>query len=127
MTDLAPTAVSYGLAEEWIIVVPASGEVVYRVVAGDPLTVRDFKSNRDKGEAQRWVRAGESSLEYLGISVFATEAQARAVVERFPKIGSRIAAVTLSEDMRFARTRRTPGHHTAWGSPEAFLDAAALV
>lgn len=90
------------------------------------MTLRDFMSNRDKAEPQR-LKAGETAIEYMGISLFATEEQARAMAERFPRIGRAVAAVTLSGDMGLARTRRTAGHHTAWGAPEAFLEAATLV
>lgn len=127
MTDLVPAPAEFGLPDDWAIVAAANGEIVYRIVEGEALSLRDFKSNRDKGEPQRWVQAREDAVEYLGISVFATEDQARAMAVRFPKIGKGVAAVTLSQDMRFARTRRTAGHHTAWGSPEAFLGAASMV
>lgn len=127
MTDLAPPPDAFALDPDWTIVAPTHGEIVYRIVEGEPVTLRDFKSNRDKGEMQRWRQAREDAIEYLGISVFATEEQAREMAARFPRIGNGVAAVSLSDDMRFARTRRTPGHHTAWGAPEAFLEAASLI
>jgi hypothetical protein len=127
VVELPPAPGAFGLPDDWVIVAPAAGQTLYRVVGGDPLTLRDFKSNRDKGEPQR-LRAGEHAIGYLGISLWADEDQAHAIAAKgYPKVGRAVAAITLSGDMGLARTRRAAGHHTAWGSPEAFLEAATLV
>jgi hypothetical protein len=122
MTDLAPTPQDVGLDRNFIVVAPANGEVLYRIIADSTPKVHDFLSKRDKHDPQM---SREHWLLYIGLSMFADQAQAEETRDRF-KPDQHIAEVELRRGRGFtlARTFRTPGHHTVWGRPEDLLAAA---
>ena len=122
MTDLAPRPQDVGLAPHVIVVIPAAGEVLYRITVDATPKVHDFLSKRDKHDAQ--IR-GEHWLLYVGLSMFADEAQAEAIRDRF-RPHQHVAEVELrpGRGITLARTGKTPGHHTVWGRPEDLLAAA---
>lgn len=121
MTEL-PTPGQLGLPRAAVIAVPADGLTVYRLVRGDPPTLRDFQLPSPELAA----RLGWPELLRVGLSHFLRPEQAERV-RRSPV--SRIAAVDLTEGVGIyvARTGRTPGHVTVWARPEALLAAARVV
>jgi hypothetical protein len=64
-----------------------------------------------------------------GISVFATEAQARRRARSAPWLGSPIAELVIIEALpiRFDRTTRSAGHFTVWGEPDDLLQCVRRV
>lgn len=108
------------MAEE----VPA--RTVYRNVRTDPPTRLDFTSNEALGIPSRHSEPEMLRL-WSGISVWATEAQARRNAARYPNVGRFIAAIRIEADMpiRIERTLRRPGHHTLWGEPADLLTRVA--
>jgi hypothetical protein len=122
VTDLAPRAFDAGLDASWIVVIPAGGQILYRITGDATPKVHDFLSKRDKHDPQM---RGEHWLLYVGLSMFADEAQAEAIRDRF-RPHQHVAEVPLRGGRGFtlARTGKTPGHHTVWGRPEDLLAAA---
>jgi hypothetical protein len=122
MTDLAPRPHDVGLGPDFIVAVPADGQVLYRITADATPKVHDFLSKRDKHDPQM---RQEHWLLYVGLSMFAEEAQAEAIRDRF-RPHQHVAEVHLRTKRGFslARTGKTPGHHTVWGKPEDLLAAA---
>jgi hypothetical protein len=61
----------------------------------------------------------EVALLWDGISVYATETQARNQAKAKPWLGAYIAEITISEGdpIIFRRTGTGRGHHTLWGKP----------
>jgi hypothetical protein len=121
---MPPSPPDVGLPENWIIIAPAYGQTVFRLVATEPLKIRDFQSDRDKNRP-RW----EDDLEtdHLGLSVFETLDQARSMARRYPKV---VAEVVLTEGagIGIARTiLELPGHYTIWGRPEDLLERVSSV
>ena len=56
---------------------------------------------------------------WSGISVFATESQARAKHRRFPSLGRYLAEVEIDDEIVVSRqTGFDRGHDTIWGDPE---------
>jgi hypothetical protein len=64
-----------------------------------------------------------------GISVYATEAQARRTARRYPRIGAYIATLYLTEQGRihWERTTAQPGHYTVWGEPDDIASCVVSV
>ena len=103
------------------------GRIFYRIVRSDPPTLDDFRSYEELG-----IRTGSDDPETRlrrGISVNATEAQARRRARGLPVLGSYIAALAIAEDgpVRYERTTRSPGHYTLWGPPAALLASVVRV
>ena len=96
----------------------------FRIVKTAPPTVADFLSAKALGLPRR---PNEPEEIWAGLSVWATEAQARRQQRRFPRLGN-FAAVLVIDDEQ-VRVERTygPGHHTIWGDPEALLAAITLI
>jgi hypothetical protein len=94
----------------------------YRITRTDPPTLWDFRSAKDRG--RREPESAEERRLWDGISVYATEAQARRKARSLPLLGRFIAAVVLSEDdsVRVERTLSTAGHHTLWGDAALLLE-----
>ena len=92
-----------------------------RVVKHNPPTPEDFMSYEALG-----IPVLDPSPETLrlrdGISVQATEAQARRKARGILGLGSYIARLEIPEDapIRIERTKG-PGHHTLWGEPAELL------
>lgn len=93
----------------------------WRIVQTNPPTRQDFLSHATLG--RRFTdpaRAGQAE----GISVFATEAQARRQARHYPMLGEWLAELRLGPelDAEIARTDRRPGHHTIWADPDVLLN-----
>ncbi len=99
----------------------------YRIVKSDPATVEDFFSYKALGIPA--PRDPQRLALWDGISVYATEAQARGPARRIPALGGYIAEVELPDDpgLRVERTGPGRGHHTVWGEPSALLDRVVAV
>lgn len=124
MAELPPSPRDLGLPEDWIVIAPADGQIVYRLVGPDPLKVRDFQSDRDK-KRPRWE--GDLEVDHLGLSVFATLDQALSMARRYPKIVAEVE-LTTGAGIALARTMLDlPGHYTTWGCPEDLLDRVSSV
>ncbi len=60
-------------------------------------------------------------VDHLGISMFASAAQARSMMRRYPKV---IATVRLEPEHGLSLARTLPdidGHYSVWGLPEDLL------
>ena len=91
---------------------------VYRLVRSNPPTLDDFTSQKAKGIPMARPDP-EIALLWDGVSVYATEVQARNQARAKPWLGAYIAEVTISEadPIAFRRTGSGRGHHTLWGNP----------
>jgi hypothetical protein len=100
----------------------------YRVVTTNPPTLIDFTSNAGKGKVLRRPDP-EALLLWEGVSVSATEDQARLQARMTPWIGRYIAVLQIPEggSIRWERTTRTRGHHTLWGEPADLLACVVSV
>ena len=108
---------------------PARVPVFYRIVQSNPPTQSDFTSNEAKGTPAPNQRSETRRL-WRGLSVFATEAQARSKARQFPALGRYIARLEVSETapLVWERTlRNSRGHHTLWGEPRALLGLVTAV
>lgn len=95
---------------------------LYRIVVTNPPTTEDFKSHRAKGRPLR--HPSPETIRLLdGLSVFDSEASARANAHRYPRLGSYIAEVRIPDDggFRYERSGTTEGHYTLWGDPAELL------
>jgi hypothetical protein len=90
----------------------------YRVVRSNPPTLDDFTSQKAKGIPMARPDP-EIALLWNGISVFATETQARHQARAKPWLGGYIAELVIAEGdpITFRRTGVARGHHTLWGEP----------
>lgn len=118
--DLAPLPAALGLRPGSIVAVPSDGEILWRITAGVEPVKADFLSMAALGDPNR----GPAILT-LGVSMFSTREQAEQVRDRFRR-GQHVVAVRLPGGHGFslARTGRTPGHHTVWGTPDDLLAVA---
>ena len=99
----------------------------YRNVKSKPPTIEDFFSYKALGIPA--PRDLQRLALWNGISVYATEAQARGLARRIPAVGGYIAEIELPDDLglRIERTGPGRGHHTVWGEPGALLDRVVAV
>jgi hypothetical protein len=112
-----PPAKQVGLDADWLVVVPAAGQLLFRLVGSGTSRPRDFQSDRDK-ERPQWPE--QSYVDYLGVSMFETVELAEENAVRYPKM---IASVRLAADKGFTIARTyvdIEGHYSAWGDPERF-------
>lgn len=88
----------------------------YRIVRSNPTTLDDYTSNRAKGIPMARPDP-EVELLWDGISVYATEAQARNQARAKPWLGAYIAELVISveDPITFRRSGAGRGHHTLWG------------
>jgi hypothetical protein len=124
VAEMPPSPLDVGLPGEWVVVAPADGQTVYRLVGAEPLKIRDFQSDRDK-KRPRWDE--DLEVDHLGLSVFATLDQAQSMARRYPKI---VAEVELTTGGGIAIARTIPdliGHYTIWGCPEDLLERVSSV
>jgi hypothetical protein len=96
----------------------------YRLVRSNPARFVDVLSKADLGEPLR-EDTPESCRLWQGISVYATEAQARRKGRASPMLGRFIARIELPDDSPVVseRTTTSSGHHTLWGDPSSILAA----
>jgi len=94
----------------------------WRIVRTNPPTRRDFLSHVAlgipiRGEDDATLRQAH------GISVYATEAQARRKARAVPVLGGWLAELAIGESVAVTveRTAGGPGHHTIWGDADALL------
>jgi hypothetical protein len=120
MTDLVQPASAFGLPPECVVAFPADDEVLWRITRHEEPSLFDFFSFAKMGDPNR----GPAILA-VGVSMYSTQSQAEAARDRFRR-GQFVVPVRLPHNGGFsvARTRRTPGHHTVWGTPEKLLAAA---
>jgi hypothetical protein len=103
---------------------------LFRIVRTNPPTDEDFKSYIALGLRPPLSLSSEHLRQWEGISVFATESQARKQARRYPHLGRFIAecVIAVGADVEVRRTNpRSPGHHTAWAAPEALKSAVVRV
>jgi hypothetical protein len=100
----------------------------YRVVKTDPPTLTDFTSNAARGRPLP-DPTPETRRLWAGLSVNATEAQARRRARQYPALGAWIARLELpvAAPVQIERTTRIPGHHTLWGEPAVLLGSVVVV
>lgn len=120
MPDLVRPASEFGLPSEAVVAFPADNEVLWRITLHEEPSLFDFVSFARMGDPNR----GPAILA-AGVSMYSTKSQAEATRDRFRR-GQFVVPVQLirQEGFSLARTRRTPGHHTVWGTPEKLLAAA---
>src|SRR5215211_8313499 len=90
----------------------------YRLVRSNPPTMDDFVSN--KAKAIPMARPDpEVALLWDGISVYATETQARNQARVKPWLGAYIAELVVTENdpITVRRSGTGRGYHTLWGDP----------
>ena len=94
----------------------------YRVVRSNWPTLDDFTSNTAKGKPMARPDP-EIALLWDGISVNATETQARNRATAQPNLGTYIAELVITEGdpITVRRTGNFRGHHTLWGDPADLL------
>ena len=98
----------------------------YRITANPP-TLTDFTSAIARGRPS--PRDPEARRLFDGISVFATEGQARRKALDYPILGDHVARIELPDDssVRIERTTTSRGHHTIWGEPALLLSCVVSV
>jgi hypothetical protein len=132
----SPTGLMHGLHSfpSGAGVADATPLKVYRIVKTDPPTVTDCTPQAQLG--RRLVDPTPEKLHlWSGLSVFATEAQARRQARSYPMLGGFIAEIVFppptSEGLPFdlicERTLRTPGHYTLWAVPALLLACVTRV
>jgi len=106
---------------EAIVVMPARGEILFRLVAAGEPKRRDFESKHDRGQPAM----GAAHVVHCGLSMFERPEQALSNANRYPLV---VAAVTLAENagLSLAKTFGT-GHYTVWGQADALLARATPV
>jgi hypothetical protein len=111
-----------GLRGDSLVAVPASGQVLYRLVWRVPARERDFMSQMEKG---RPPHKDSPAIYWTGVSMFRERSQA---VSRARGKGSAVARVTLrpEEGFHLAKTLNE-GHYTVWGLPDRLLANCAIV
>jgi len=94
--------------------------VLFRIAKHDPPTEEDFQPSRplpsDDEETKR-LRSG--------VSMWATQQQARNKARAMAWLGYVIARVTIPDSATVERTTRSRGHHTVWG--DAKVLAAGVI
>jgi hypothetical protein len=97
---------------------------LYRIAKNNPATLEDFWSEYSMGREPRGLE-DLSLLFWFGVSLWATDAQARRKAEKWPVLGGFIAELDVPVS-KFIVLRRTlvRGHHTAWALPAQLLGCA---
>ena len=90
----------------------------YRVVKSNPPTEEDFLSYAARGIPVRDPTDEETLLLAAGVSVFATEAQARGRARARPELGAYLARLQIPDDGSGQPLRGHRGHHTIWAEPK---------
>jgi hypothetical protein len=103
---------------------------LFRIVRTNPPTRDDFLSYRALGLRPPASLSVDQLRQWEGISVFATENQARRQARRYPHLGTSIAELVIVPNLGLEVRRtnpRSPGHHTLWGDPADIARAVARV
>ena len=117
-----PAAVASFQGPNRIVVVPVLENVeLFRVVNVDrphhPGLVLDLTSNYERQARPRRIERFYAIV-HMAISTFTTADAARALVERFPDIGTHIARLRLPASAGFCIDAPPRGaHRSLWGSP----------
>jgi hypothetical protein len=102
--------------------------VFFRLVRFNPPRFVDMLSKEALGEPLR-DDTPENRRLWQGVSVYATEAQARRKGRVSPMLGRYIARIELPDDSTVVseRTTTSSGHHTLWGDASSILTAITHV
>lgn len=94
--------------------------IFYRIVLTDPPSVEDLRSYQARGRIPA-TQDAEALRFWGGISVYATETQARRQAITYPFLGRYLARLDVLDagPIQFERTTRSRGHFTLWGEPGA--------
>lgn len=102
---------------------PANGGY-YRVVKNDPPDQGDFVPvyDLDQSRAEKEIREGRRSMcETLGLSIYADWHDAVRCAEQYPKLGDKIAYLSLSSTAGMVlRTGGGSESHNTWWTPAGF-------
>jgi hypothetical protein len=105
-----------------LVAVPASGQVLYRLVWGIPAKERDFMSLMEKGKPPH---KDCPAIYWAGVSMFRKKSQA---LSRASGKGSAVARVTLRPDEGFHLAKTlNEGHYTVWGQADRLLANCTVV
>ncbi len=114
------------MAAGGLVVVPVrEAAIVYRIVRGAdrgaPAVLESLRSHYEQGAPPRGYERRLAVI-HMGLSVFSTQAAARAMALRWPMIGTFIAELNLEPEHGFclADTGQR-GHWTLWGRPLQLL------
>jgi len=99
----------------------------WRIVRSNPPGNADFLSNEAKGMRSRADDPDTLHL-WWGISMFATQAQARRLAHRVPALGTFLAELRLRDDPS-VRVEQTlgRGRYTLWGDADRLLASVIRV
>src|SRR5690348_7868498 len=104
MAEYPPGAWECGLPDDWMIVAPGDGHVLYRLIGDSRPKLRDFQSWRERelasGQEPRYPE--DPFIENTSISMFKTAEVAVALARKFP---ARVARVELERDNGFSLAR----------------------
>ena len=104
--------------EEAILILPADGREVYRLVRNEPASSQDFQPRYGKAAA---FAAGVTELRRQGLSHYLERGDAEEVNEQ----DSMLARVRLEPGyFDFARTGPQRGHLDVWGRVDHFVQFA---
>jgi hypothetical protein len=120
--ELPPPPESYGLPLDSVLAVPASGQVLYRLVRDSAAGEGDFVARALKKRP-----FGDTPLLlHSGVSMFAEATQAASRARRSPIL---IAEMHLHADREIyvAKTLMSEGHYTVWGLPDDLLQCVVGV
>jgi hypothetical protein len=112
-----------GLPADVFLAVPASGQVVYRLVRKDKAPVDSYRSRMVSGKGS--LPRSAPAIDHAGISTFLTVEQAKS---RATKYASWVTRLELRQDagIHIAKTG-TAGHYTVWGDPKVLQKMATTV
>ena len=98
--------------------------VFYRLISAYSPSTLDFLSKEPLRDD-----SAENRCLWRGISVYATESQARRKLRASPMLGRFIARIELPDDSDVAseRTTASSGHHTLWGEASVILACVTQV
>jgi hypothetical protein len=96
--------------------------VLYRVLETDYPALRDFRSQRERGQPLRHQTRKALHL-WDGLSVYKTDEQARQLAQASPRVGNAIARLHLPFDAAVTVELDTArnGHCTLWGNATDLL------
>jgi hypothetical protein len=112
-----------------MLVVPANGQVLYRLLSKGAPRLRDFMSQHEKtltvpdgGQPPVPRQPDDEFADWVSVSMFATIGDALEIPQRWPTF---VQAVHLVPGLGFSLARTEPdlpGHYDVWGDPQALLD-----